>query len=239
MINVMHLAESILRTQNNLLERLHASIWFYMFSSINHYSSISLYMPTVGLLLALPLLFGLKRWLMSDDMQLGNFAVEIKSVLLLAFGSQLLNWVGLMLSRLQAQYILPAGLLCLVVLPLISLVCRKSYHPKISSAIILLYSLQCGLLSLVCFSQALFLAMGGLFITIAFKRDKPHLLLLAHPVLLFSLAALASFYLDTETLDLSVLVDFWRQILDSDYSSLPEIMAFSAVPTWCALAFTS
>ena len=87
--------------------------------------------------------------------------------------------------------------------------------------------------------SALFLAMGGLFITIAFKRDKPHLLLLAHPVLLFSLAALASFYLDTETLDLSVLVDFWRQILDSDYSSLPEIMAFSAVPTWCALAFTS
>ena len=86
---------------------------------------------------------------------------------------------------------------------------------------------------------ALFLAMGGLFITIAFKRDKPHLLLLAHPVLLFSLAALASFYLDTEMLDISVLIEFWSQILHSDYSSLPEIMAFSAVPTWCALAFTS
>ena len=79
--------------------------------------------------------------------------MEIKSVLLLAFGSQLLNWVGIILSRLHAEYILPAGVVCLLVLPLVSLLCRKSYHPKISSAIILLYSLQCGLLSLVCFSQ--------------------------------------------------------------------------------------
>ena len=51
----MRLAEGILRSQNNLLERLHASIWFYMFSSLHHYSSISLYMPSIGLILLLPL----------------------------------------------------------------------------------------------------------------------------------------------------------------------------------------
>ena len=51
----MRLAEGVLRSQNNLLERLHASIWFYMFSSLHHYSSISLYMPSIGLILLLPL----------------------------------------------------------------------------------------------------------------------------------------------------------------------------------------
>ena len=56
------LVESILRSENNLLERLHASVWFYIFSSPTHYSSISLYMPTVGLMLLLPTLIALRKW---------------------------------------------------------------------------------------------------------------------------------------------------------------------------------
>ena len=156
-LNIMHLAESILRSQNNLLERLHASIWFYMFSSINHYASISLYMPTAGLLLLLPLLFGLKRWLTSSDISLGDFAEQMRPVLLLAFSIQLVTFGGLTLVRLYRDYLIPVALVCLVVCPLLSLLCRRSYHAKISASVILIYSLQCGLLSLVCFSQGFLL----------------------------------------------------------------------------------
>ena len=174
LLNVMHLAELVLRSENNLLERLHASIWFYMFSSINHYASISLYMPTAGLLVALPLLFGLKesglilnktfkyfllksngkRWLTSGDIKLGDFAEQMRPVMLLAFLVQLVTFGGLTLVRLHGgDYVVPVCLVCLVAVPLLSLVFRRSYHPKVSAAVILIYSLQCGLLSLVCFSQ--------------------------------------------------------------------------------------
>ena len=39
---------------------------------------------------------------------------------------------------------------------------------------------------------ALFLALGGLFITLAFKREKPLLLIVAHPMALFTAAAAAA-----------------------------------------------
>ena len=86
---------------------------------------------------------------------------------------------------------------------------------------------------------ALFLALGGLFITLAFKREKPLLLLVAHPMALFTAAAGAAVYLETENVELDQIIDHWFKILNSDYSSLPDILAFSAIPTWCALAFTS
>jgi len=47
-VNVMRVAEGILRSENNLLERVHASIWFYIFSTVNNYSSISLYMRHIA-----------------------------------------------------------------------------------------------------------------------------------------------------------------------------------------------
>ncbi|CBY37989.1 unnamed protein product, partial [Oikopleura dioica] len=76
------LIEHLLRAENNLLERLHASIWFYIYSSVNNYSSISLYMPAAGLLFLVPAVTVLKSWNQAPDFDSSHLSrVAISGVL--------------------------------------------------------------------------------------------------------------------------------------------------------------
>ena len=77
----MRVAEGILRSENNLLERVHASIWFYIFSTVNNYSSISLYMPIIGLVLLLPLGLALKEWVTVEDITLDQAVKDAQPII--------------------------------------------------------------------------------------------------------------------------------------------------------------
>ena len=79
--NVMRVAEGLLRSENNLLERVHASIWFYIFSTISNYSSISLYMPIIGLLLLLPLGLALKEWVTVEEISLDVLIKDLQPII--------------------------------------------------------------------------------------------------------------------------------------------------------------
>jgi glycosylphosphatidylinositol transamidase len=54
--------EGCLRTANNLLERLHHSYFFYLFTSPDYFISLSLYLPILSLMLGSLLLNGLHLW---------------------------------------------------------------------------------------------------------------------------------------------------------------------------------
>jgi len=56
------IVESTLRTMNNLLERLHASFFFYLFLSSTTFLKIGTYLPSVILISTAMMLAGLKEW---------------------------------------------------------------------------------------------------------------------------------------------------------------------------------
>jgi glycosylphosphatidylinositol transamidase len=55
--------ESTLRSLNNILERLHASVFFYLFVNPDHYSQVGSYLPAAIILSAVVTLGGLHRWI--------------------------------------------------------------------------------------------------------------------------------------------------------------------------------
>ncbi|XP_038046352.1 glycosylphosphatidylinositol anchor attachment 1 protein-like [Patiria miniata] len=59
--------EGVIRSINNLLERLHQSFFFYVLPNCDRYVSIGLYMPPFALLMMVPLLNGLALWIKSGS----------------------------------------------------------------------------------------------------------------------------------------------------------------------------
>ncbi|XP_022080896.1 glycosylphosphatidylinositol anchor attachment 1 protein-like isoform X1 [Acanthaster planci] len=59
--------EGVIRSINNLLERLHQSFFFYVLPNCDRYVSIGLYMPPFALLMMVPLLNGLALWITSGN----------------------------------------------------------------------------------------------------------------------------------------------------------------------------
>ncbi len=63
-IEFLHsIIESTLRSLNNILERLHASFFFYLFVNPDHYSQVGSYLPVAILLSAVMTLGGLRFWI--------------------------------------------------------------------------------------------------------------------------------------------------------------------------------
>ncbi|KAF7294771.1 hypothetical protein MIND_01014700 [Mycena indigotica] len=67
-----HIIESTLRTTNNLLERLHASIFFYILTASEHFLKIGSYLPSAIMISVAMMFSGLKvwsdsAWVMSSD----------------------------------------------------------------------------------------------------------------------------------------------------------------------------
>lgn len=54
--------ESALRSMNNLLERLHASFFFYIMTDSQHFLKIGLYLPSAILISVGMLFYGLRLW---------------------------------------------------------------------------------------------------------------------------------------------------------------------------------
>jgi len=60
--DVYRIVESTLRTTNNLLERLHASFFFYILNSPDHFLKIGSYLPSAVLISIAMMFGGLKVW---------------------------------------------------------------------------------------------------------------------------------------------------------------------------------
>jgi glycosylphosphatidylinositol transamidase len=54
--------ESTLRTMNNLIERLHASFFFYILTSPSQFLKIGLYLPSAILISIAVMIYGLSAW---------------------------------------------------------------------------------------------------------------------------------------------------------------------------------
>jgi glycosylphosphatidylinositol transamidase len=61
-LNVCRIVESTLRTANNLLERLHASFFFYILTGPDHFLKIGSYLPSAVLISVAMMLGGLRTW---------------------------------------------------------------------------------------------------------------------------------------------------------------------------------
>lgn len=239
------LIESIARCENNLLERFHASIWFYLFSSTMNYSSISLYMPIVGLMLLLPACLALHKWVESDleiEKSTHNLFAHVFAALL---GSFLISSV---LPYLVANsfphwlfYAIAVGNIFPISFPIMS----QTSFPidervrKVESTLLLAFSLQCGLVSLVCFPQGLILLVSSLFIVAPFLHSKvPRaVMLLAHPVVLLT-ASWAIYNYLFETSQISTMGEVENATLamySNENSNVYQLWMYSALPIWSAL----
>ena len=238
--------ESILRCENNLLERFHASIWFYIFSSPTQYSSISLYMPIVGMMLLLPAGVALHKWVQSepDDAQKdGEHSSLLSNIFRTVFCTSICT---VLLPYLTSVYF-PAGIFTAIMLvnflPVFLPVFACGIETddavrKIESTVLLLFSLQCGLVSLVCFPQGLILLISSLFITIPFLHPKvpKWLMILGHPVflLLITYGIYQSQFGNFE-FNISEVENAVVKLYENDNSNVYKLWNFSVLPVWAAL----
>jgi len=244
------LVESILRCENNLLERLHASIWFYIFSSPTHYSSISLYMPTVGLMLLLPTLIALRKWVQAEECDPSCVA----SLNLLVLASSAFSLVfAFLLPNLAAHFapnLLFTSIALANVLPFVSagVVVRQSSEAlksnssnmfRVQSSVLLLFALQCGLAALVCFPQGLALLISGAFVVFPLHREQcPQVAMLpAHPVVLLSSGFLLYRFIfgSFESPSLELFEQEAVRLFWNENSNLYQLWMYSALPVWSAL----
>ena len=111
-------------------------------------------------------------------------------------------------------------------------------NSKGESFLLLLFTLQSALISLVCFSQGLPILITGVFVVLPFiKSELPKgLLLLAHPIVLLLatytiyLYIFSSVVIDYHELESKVLYMF-----NSENSNLYSIWMFSVLPVWSAI----
>ena len=59
---IFRTVESALRSMNNLLERLHASFFFYIMTDSQHFLKIGLYLPSAILISVAMMFYGLRVW---------------------------------------------------------------------------------------------------------------------------------------------------------------------------------
>ncbi|CAH8588430.1 unnamed protein product [Heterobilharzia americana] len=71
-LSVIRLLEGILRSLNNLQERLHQSFWYYLLPNPYRYISIGVYMPPVLIMILSLLLKPLLFWIYSSKSKLNN-----------------------------------------------------------------------------------------------------------------------------------------------------------------------
>ena len=72
--------EGVIRSLNNLLERLHQSFFFYVLPNCDRYISIGLYMPPFALVMMVPVLNGLALWIKSGIVTKSPSSKESKEV---------------------------------------------------------------------------------------------------------------------------------------------------------------
>ena len=133
--------------------------------------------------------------------------------------------------------------LCMVLPVLLPILMNRSdiFHSKTEAAVLLLFSLQCGLVSLLCFPQALYLSITAVFTIIASKYRKPWMILLTHPIIFFVADQSRCLFLETDECDWSIsgYSDWINRIVTSEYSNVHSLLLFSALPIWSALFYTS
>ena len=117
----------------------------------------------------------------------------------------------------------------------------RPFHSKTEAAVLLLFSLQCGLVSLLCFPQALYLSITAVFTIIASKYRKPWMIILTHPIIFFVADQSRCLFLETDECDWSIsgYSDWINRIVTSEYSNVHSLLLFSALPIWSALFYTS
>ena len=119
---------------------------------------------------------------------------------------------------------------------------QKPFHSKTEASVLLLFSLQCGLVSLLCFPQALYLSITAVFTIIASKYRKPWMIILSHPIIFFVADQSRCLFLDeTDECDWSIsgYSDWINRIVTSEYSNVYSLLLFSALPIWSTLFYTS
>ena len=263
------LVESFLRSENNLLERLHASIWFYIFSSVRHYSSISLYMPIVGMMLLLPAMTALQKWINSEETEkVGKFLGKSVSNGILAlflaivlpslakkmapkyiFPAICISNIGMIWKQIQTKSKIAENNLVIFLtfkifkslsVPIFIPTCLTAEKPnsKGECFLLLIFTLQTALISLVCFSQGLPILITGICIVLPLIQSKTPkgLVLIAHPVtMLVATYALYMYLFSAVQIDYSDLESKTLYIFNSENSNLYNIWMFSVLPVWSSI----
>jgi hypothetical protein len=200
-------------------------------------------MPIVGLMLLFPTMIALQKWIQPtpEDEKVND---ESKC-LLLTFTALVLS----LLFNISLPFFLTDkivfGLLAANLAPLaFPLFFRHTFSEdaisrKVASGFLLLFSLQCGLVSLVCFPQGLLLLMSSFFITLPFVRHEipGFLMLLAHPIIL-AIVTYSGYQMNfghQELPGVGELKEVLINLYSNENSNLYQLWMYSVLPIWSSL----